>query len=373
MIYHHLSNETLNKIQNIYLKGFCRKFLVFFVLNIAFLNAYDFHKCKEFYINTSQIFSLQNGKQIRAIHIGNGKYIAFSKENSNDSIKYDNFTHLILFKGKNIAQKYDLISYKNHKIPSQLAAITTESITKGRILQNGKSLKINAIFSQQIPINAVISDICYQAYGIGIGGDSFIDSAYMERFLRYESIYSDIGFSVKVMKNTLLVESINPFMSAISQENLRLNPTKTTTESLKIGDEILAINGRNIKSEYDFFDISSTLDIAKTALITAKRNGKIIKITIQPFKRERAFDDKGTVLDFFGIILDDNLIVQKSPNIFKPKDKILRINQIKVSNKFQLDSAISAVFAKKDDFSFLILRDDFEFFITIPNKRVIFE
>lgn len=379
MIYRHLSSEIFARFcalcfcrvfnSRIILSKFCGKFLVFFILSVEILEAYNFDKCKEFYKNTSQIFSLNDGKTIRAIHIGEGKYLAFSKENSSNSIKYDNFTHLLLLKGQNRPQKYTFTSHKN---APKLIAITENNATNGKILQKGKSLKDNAIFSSQIPANAVISDICYQALGISVGGDKFIDTPYIERFLRdkNDKIYSDIGISVKNHKNAIIVESINPF-AQISK------PTQPPAESLQIGDEILLIGDVKIKDEYHFFDIISNLNIAQTTTITAKRNGKIVKSPIQPFKRERAFNDKGTVLDFFGIIVDDNLVVLKSPKIFKLNDKILRVNQIKVSDKMELDSAIKGILrqdstqktAIMQDLSFLIMRDDFEFFITINGAK----
>lgn len=382
MIYRHLSSEIFarfyafcfrRKFENIIvLSRFCGKFLVFFILSIGILEAYNFDKCKEFYRNTSQIFSLNNGKTIRAIHIGEGKYLAFSKENSSDSIKYDNFTHLLLLKGQNRPQKYTFTSHKN---APKLVAITENNATSGKILQKGKSLKDNAIFSSQIPANAVISDICYQALGISVGGDKLIDTPYIERFLRdkNDKIYSDIGISVKNHKNAIIVESINPFTQF--SKPIQTPPAQTPAKSLQIGDEILLIGDVKIKDEYHFFDIISNLNITQTTTITAKRNGKIIKSQIQPFKRERAFDDKGTVLDFFGIIVDDNLMVLKSPKIFKPNDRILRINQIKISNKMELDSAIKEIFRQDStqktaqDLSFLIVRDDFEFFITINGAK----
>lgn len=360
VIYRRLNNNIFARFYKIC--RICGKFIVFLTLNGVILNAYNFEKCKEFYLNTSQTFTLQNGTQIRAIHIGDGKYLAFSKNISDDFMKYDTFLHLILFKGENINQKYDFIPpQKLAKNATNLVAITDSDIIKGNILQYSKSLKTSGIFSQKMPQNAVISDICYQAYGISIGEDRFIDSAYIERFLqdKDDKIYSDIGFSVKSLDNKIIANSINPFAV----------PTSANKNSLQIGDEILFINGIKIRDENDFFDISSNLDLAQTATIVAKRNEVILTIHTKPFKRERAFDDRGTTLDFFGIIIDDNLIVQRVPpnRFFQKYDKILRLNQIKISNKFELDSAILQVLENEWDFSFLIRRNDFEFFLTIPN------
>lgn len=333
------------------------RFCALALLLLSQASAYNFSKCNEFYFKTSQVFMLDNGTTVRAIHIGEGKYLAFSKENSPDSAKYDPLMELIIFKGKNLAQKYDLIPPKKilDSAP-KLVAISEKAIVQGNILSTQKSLKDFGKFSREIPQNSIISDICYQVYGISIGGDKFIDSAYLARFLeRKHSAYSDIAFSVSGKK----ISSINIIAQKIAE---------SSPNSQNLGDEILAIDGKKIKDEYDFFDTTSTMDTTKLAQITLKRGDKILQIPVRVFKKHRAFSQSGTALDILGIIVDDDLRIQSAPKNYKffaKNDKILRLNQIKISNKTELDSVLKKALSQGRTLSFLVVRKNFEFFISL--------
>lgn len=379
MIYRHLSK-----------KKFALFAINIFLAPLTILNAYDFSKCKEFYLNTSQVFVLESNtnsvhstKKIRAFHIGEGKYLAFIGEGidsiTNQNILfYDRFIGLALFNGNKITPKYDLISITQSTKSLPLVAITSDSISQGTILDTQKSLKNRARFSRQIPPNAVLSDICYQSYGISTGSDRFIDKSYIMQFLQENGtrIYSDIGFEVETQKGSVIIKSINPFMEfvlvRIIDSNTNKNNQKSinTKETLRIGDEILSINDIVIKNEDDFFDAASTLEIGKMALIQIKRSNRIMEFSFMPLKRERGFNENGTLLDFFGIVVDERLNVIRAPlnSIFNRGDRILRLNQIIVSNKAELNSAILHVLNSKKDFSFLLTRKDFEFFITFKNE-----
>lgn len=370
------------------------------IANLATLNAYDFSKCKEFYLNTSQVFSLEisaNGadstKEIRAFHIGNSKYLAFvgvgidSITNEN-ILFYDRFVGLALFSGKKMTPKYDLLPITKSVQSLPLVGITSDSTTQGKIISTQKSLKNKAQFSRQIPPNAILSDICYQSYGISVGANRFIDKAYITRFLAENGtrIYSDIGFEIETQKGALIVKSINPFVefrlvkivdssannaNRVNQANLaNQKSTDNPHESLRVGDEILAINGISVKNEDEFFDIASTLEIGKRATIRILRGNIIMEFSFMPLKRERGFDESGTLLDFFGIVVDERLSVIRAPidSIFKRGDRILRLNQIKVNDKATLNSAIWRVLLSRQNFSFLLTRKDFEFFITFKNE-----
>lgn len=316
---------------------------------------------------------LPSGTTVRAIHIGEGKYLAFSKENSADSAKYDPLMELIIFKGKNLAQKYDLIPPKKilDSAP-KLAAISENAIVQGNILSTQKSLKDFGKFSREIPQNSIISDICYQVYGISIGGDKFIDSAYLARFLeRKHSVYSDIAFSVSGTKISSINIIAQKFAQSCPQKNAESSAefvAESSPNSQNLGDEILAIDGKKIKDEYDFFDTTSTMDTAKLAQITLKRGDKILQIPARVFKKYRAFSQSGTALDILGIIVDDDLRIQSAPKNYKffaKNDKILCLNQIKISNKTELDSALKKALSQGRTLSFLVVRKNFEFFISL--------
>lgn len=355
------------------------RFCVLALLLLSPASAYNFSKCSEFYFKTSRVFVLPSGDKVRAIHIGEGKYLAFSKENSVDSAKYDPNMELIIFKGENLAQKYDLIPPKKilDSAP-KLVAISKNSTTQGQILRPQKSFKDFGIFSHEIPQNSVISDICYQVYGISIGGDKFIDSAYLARFLgQKHSAYSDIAFSVSGKK----INSINPIAQKIAQSNnfgaesSTQKNAESSVISQNLGDEILAIGGKKIKDEYDFFDTTSTIDTTKLAQITLKRGDKILQIPARVFKKHRAFSQRASALDILGIIVDDDLRIQRTPENYKffaKNDKILRLNQIKISNKTELDSALKEALLQGRTLSFLVVRKNFEFFISLDIMEVTF-
>ena len=397
MIFRHLNNRICRAFVAFFVANqtnLLRRFALFgFALFIApnALNAYNFSKCKEFYLNTSQIFTLEGGKEIRAFHIGDGKYLAyggtsFSESKGKDLLKYDRFTGLMIFSGKKIVPKYDLIPITQSAKNMPLVAITDNTITQGKILRQQLSLKNKATFSRQIPQNAVISDICYQSYGLSAGSDKFIDIAYISRFLNENGvkIYSDIGFEIKAQKGAFIVSYVNSFVkfalldsgvtqkNATNQKGANLANQKSTnaTDSLEIGDEIVAINDTTLKNENDFFDTATTLPLGKKATIRVKRGDRILNFAFLPMERVRGFDENGTMLDFFGIVIDDSLRVIRAPSasIFRANDRILRLNQIIIENKAELDSAILRVLREKWDFSFLITRKDFEFFITLKNE-----
>ena len=414
MIFRRLSKIALNRFARFALGRFVpnrfARFAFFalcalFILcgaNLTTLNAYNFSKCKEFYLNTSQIFSLEisaNGvdstKEIRALHIGNSKYLAFVGEGidsiTNENVLfYDRFVGLALFSGKKMTPKYDLLPITKSVQSLPLTGITSDSITQGKITSTQKSLKNKAQFSRQIPPNAILSDICYQSYGISVGANRFIDKAYITRFLAEKGarIYSDIGFEIETQKGALIVKSINPFVefkfvrivdsgankannaNRTNQINLANRKSDNPPESLRIGDEIVAINGISVKNADEFFDIASTLELGKRVTIRIRRGNIIMEFSFMPLKRERGFDESGTLLDFFGIVVDERLVVIRAPidSIFKRGDRILRLNQIKVSNKAELNSAIWRVLRSRKDFSFLLTRKDFEFFITFKNE-----
>lgn len=405
MIFRHLSKIALGGFARFVLGRFAPKRFArfaFFALcalftlgitNLTTLNAYNFSKCKEFYLNTSQIFSLEisaNGadstKEIRAFHIGNSKYLAFVGEGidsiTNENILfYDRFVGLALFSGKKMTPKYDLLPITKSVQSLPLAGITSDSITQGKITSTQKSLKNKAQFSRPIPPNAVISDICYQSYGISVGANRFIDKAYITRFLAEKGtrIYSDIGFEIETQKGALIVKSTNPFVefkfvrivdSGANNANRTNQKSDNPPESLRIGDKIVAINGISVKNADEFFDIASTLELGKRATIRVRRGNIIMEFSFMPLKRERGFDESGTLLDFFGIVVDERLVVIRAPiySIFKRGDRILRLNQIIVGNKAELNSAIWRVLRGRKDFSFLLTRKDFEFFITFKNE-----
>lgn len=337
MIYHRLINKIL---------------LILFCLN--FLEALDFSKCQEYQLQASKEFVLNNGNMIRAYHIGEGRYLAFSKEDIEDERlkKFDKLLGLALFADSNIEKRYDLVKIKK-EIPA--VALNGASSTKGVIKQAQKSLKDLAVFSSPMPQNAMISDICYQMYGISVGGNRFIDKQYIERFLNEKSAqisHTSLGI---ILTNDNIIKDINPFVSS----------------TLRIGDKIISLNNKPISSKEEFINLEANLAPNKIATISAKRGKNEIIVALMPFLRIVDFDKLESYMAFFGLDLSPDLVILNSPSFggFKQGDKFLRLNQIKISNINELNMAIRAVLKQNENMSFLINRENFELFITLKEQE----
>ena len=327
-------------------------FLVFFIF-ISFINAKEanFTKCKEFYINASWDFlDSKTKKYIRGVHLGNGNYLAYSSLDleSKNLIKKDPLMGLYLFNAMAVKEKYDLVKINKN---TNAAAIGKYIAKAGNILEAQKSFSNFALFSESVEQNLIISDICYQLYGISIGGNKFIDKKYIDSFLdskveKKQYLYS--GLKIKEIEGKLILDSINPLM----------------VKGLKRGDEIISIENNNIDSISKFEEILNSLPPNARANFAFKRGGKIIykKINLKP--RVTPFREKESFLEYFGIYLSDELIIMEDALSFRKGDKILMLNKTKVKNIQELNNAIEA----KKDLSILINRNDFEIFITIKGE-----
>lgn len=329
----------------------CRHLIIkiyglFFIANIAF--AFDFSKCQEYYLNTSKEFS-----GITAIHIGNGLYLAYSsKQIQNDKIiKSSPLIGLYLFKDKKINRKFDLKNISNN---TKVVAINKNQIIQGQIIQKQYSISNMARFSSNMQENSIISDICYQIYGISTGENKFIDKKYIDIFLGKNSEnntnatnntihqYSYIGIEVDT---NLAVRKVNPLI----------------IKNIKIGDKIHSINGNNIKTNNDFFDAITTIPPNVEIKIQVNNDTFLLDTLL----RNTPFNMQSTYLEALGIIINDNLTIAKTPldSDFKQGDKILKINKIDIQNIDDIDSAIDSTF--EDNLNILVLRKNFEFFINI--------
>lgn len=309
------------------------------LLNIAF--SLDFSKCEEYYLNASKDFS-----GINALHLGDGLYLAYSnKQIQNDKIiKSSPIFGLYLFKDEALAYKFDLKEIKND---IKVVAINKDSIVHGEILQKQNSIKDLAIFSKNMQQNSVISDICYQIYGISTNDNKFITKKYIELFLQTStndiiSTYSYIGIEIN---NKLEISKINPLI----------------IKNIKIGDKIESINDKKIESSNDFFDEITILP--PNTQIKIKINN--ISYLIKTLPLNSPFDIQGTYLEALGIVINKYLVIINNPTNknFKQGDRILNINKIRIKNINDIDSAIDSTL--EDSLNILVLRRNFEFFINI--------
>lgn len=251
------------------------RFLFFQLCFFCFLWSYDFGFCQKYYKDGSA--PLGDSRVIYVEYKGKKSFIGFFKTPPEDVkiLKADPFVGLYSFdlpyKNK---PSYMLKPIDSKAMSLNVAGIGFKSIKKGIILENQKGFLNYARFSATLPKNGVISNICYQIYGLGVQEDRFIDSKYLIRFLDQESpYYGDIGVRIYTedsKQKTLKVEYVDPFFPN--------NPF------LK-DDEIISINQKPIKDYYDFEWLVSNLEENSPVQVQIRR-------TIDKKTQELSFDLK---------------------------------------------------------------------------------
>lgn len=344
-----------------------------YVINAKEIPKFNFDKCIDFYLNTSKEFIDLNNKNntIRAIHIGDGKYLAYSNEviKNPKIIKYDVALGLYLFLDSKLDKKYTLSNITQYTIKNkQLIAINNKISKIGNIIFPQQSFLLPAIFSENIYENSVINDICYQFYGLSIGNNKFINKQYIDYFLSRSngSGYSQIGLITNDNKNGVVIDNVNPLI------NLMLK--KSSLITLNKGDLILRLNNNPILSSNKFEDSIALTKPNTTIKLEIKRGNSIFNVPLITKEKISNFMDKTSYLELIGISIDDNLLVTNdNPSFdFKKNDKVLKVNQIMVDSINEFNDVIDSVVNDNDKvLSILVLRDGFELFISIDLSKEI--
>lgn len=190
--------------------------------------------------------------------------------------------------------------------------------------------------------------------GLGVGGNGFIETKFIKRFLnQQEPYYGDIGVRLEEHHKRLVVAQFDPFFPK--------NPF------LK-NDEILAINDYKIRSLVEFEWVVSNLSYQSLAKVKIKRNHQIKEVTLKVNKRYGGFLLKDTFLERYGIALDERFIITKigahlpkGLDFLKLGDRILWVNHKSVAfNPKALREALSA-----PKIELLVWRQGFEFYIKV--------
>lgn len=342
----------------------------FFVFSSLF--AYDFSICQRYYKDASS--PLENS---RVIYVEYGKekfFIGFFKTPPKNVkiIKADPFIGLYAFDlpSKN-KQSYMLMPIDAKALSLNLAGIALDKAQKGIILEDQKGFLNYGRFSGTFPTNGVVSNICYQIYGLGVGQDRFIDSKYLNRFLEQESpYYGDIGvrlYPPETKNYKLKVQYVDPFFPNVP--------------FLK-DDEILAVNRRRLKNYYDFEWIVSNLEEHSHTEVTIKRKNKLMTFNIEVHRRYGGFLLQDTFFDRIGITLDEHLkISATNPKMYKEQqglqegDTILWINGQKIFNHNrgtpqEIQARIRELLTQAvslGKLDILISRDGFQFTLNLIN------
>ncbi|WP_104624951.1 DUF7488 domain-containing protein [Helicobacter felis] len=230
-------------------------------------------------------------------------------------LKADPFMGFYLINAPKTRFAYHLLDMDSRAYRYPLASVKQDALL-GKILERQKGFLDFAKFSAPVPTNAVVSNICYQIYGIGVGGHSFIETKYLKRFLAQKTpYYGDIGVRVG---EGMVVERIDPFFAN--------NPFVER-------DVIISINGEHIANPNAFEWVVSNLTYGSLAHISIRRGDTLKEFKVKVGRRYGGFLLPDTFLERFGIVLDDKLTITQARHLRYPLN-VLRVgDRIKWINK----------------------------------------
>ncbi len=272
-------------------------------------------------------------------------------------LKHDPFIGFYLIQAPKTQFAYHLLDIDAQARKRPLAAINAHA-KSGSILERQQGFLHFARFSAPLGLNGVVSNICYQIYGVGVGAHEFIETKYLKRFLRQKSpYYGDIGVRVGA---GLVVQSVDPFF----QHNPFLEH-----------DVIMRINNQSIRNAHEFEWIVSNLAYQSHARVTIKRGHALKTFVVRVDKRHGGFLLPDTFLERFGIAVNDDLVITKATHLTPPLnklhvgDRLVWINRKPIIKRGQsvhvaLQKALSKAFMQ-GQIEMLIMRKGFEFYVRL--------
>lgn len=278
-------------------------------------------------------------------------------------LKHDPFVGMYLLESKGALEPINIKTITTEILEDEIASVSPKDSVSGKIATRMQSPIDFATLNTPTFQNSLISTVCDHIYGIGIGGNAFIEKAYLDRFINSDSIYyGDIG--VRVMQNpdnAVEVNVVDPFFEG--------NP-------FKYGDIITSLNGEMVANLASFHRIVFDLKQDSIVPVQIKRNGVSMEVQVKVDKL------RGGMLlpdDFFSRVhigVDDNFVItyvgKEAKDGFerlRVGDKVLRVNQ-KIAPKGS-DAIIHLLGEYPDQKQrWLISRDDFQFFIDVNDKNM---
>lgn len=323
---------------------------------------YEYKHCVEYYKNAS--VPVGDTRAIALKHNNKVVYFLYARTPPKAKIlKSDPFMGFYLIESKPTKLSYDILTLDKRTLEDKnLVAISAKQPMRGSITARQTSYLSYARFSNALQRNSVIGNICYQIYGVGVGGKEFIEKPYIDRFLdAKEIIYSDIGVRFGVDSKRAIVALSDPFFPH--------NPFLQ-------GDEIVSINAIKIASREQAIWIITNLSRSKNASVQVRRGVELHTFSLKPDRLYGGFLLRDTFLERFGIVVDSNLVIRKKGAKLdrfaelKVGDRIVWINKqpATLGNLTQLlshtlDPKELAMYDGK--IQLLVRRGEFEFFIKI--------
>ena len=338
-----------------------RCIILFFVTFFSFCWSYDFSFCFKNYQRMALKFRDSYATPIQ--YQGKTYFLFYSKTPLFDKsvIKSDPFIGLYLLKSNKETKGYVLRDIDIMAKEMQVAVIGFYGFMDVKILSNQKDFLDYAKLSKTPLPNQIVSNICYQIYGITTE-DGLIDKRYIERFLEQKyPYYGDIG--IQLRKNTTEVELINPFFEK--------NPFLPYDKIISIDDVPVTKNDIHWKI--------ANLVYQSEVKVKVQRQGQQKPVELK-VRVNRAYGGLLLQDSFFesqGIKIDANLNIRRvyQPTIeelgeLKRGDRILRINKIDPLSLsgdifLNLKKILSDAYIKQGYIEFLVSRNGFDFNLKI--------
>ena len=330
-----------------------RQLLISFFLTLNLFSApVDFRACQLKY-------------EVSSAHLGNTQGFAIDRsfaiiysenEPNYKVIKRDPYLGLNLVQAPKPFKH--IFKFYKHK-PKQLAAITPSLSIEGKITSEQIGLNELAQFSEKIPENALITGSCCGILGLSTP-HGIIEKEYLRHFMESEKVqYSDLGIRLANEEGVRIVE-VNPFFQ----------------DSPFILDDIILFMDK--KKAVSAGQVSKDILFSKPGSVhqfIVLRNSKKIKIQMSTIDRNSGGEIPESFFDFFGLELDENLIVKKDAPRFEIKegDKLLSVMKKEVKCLDDIRLVLSEEKENDAESIFLLFqREGFDFFIHFkkPNNSI---
>ncbi len=332
--------------------------ILIFAFNFIFGASFIYPDFKQCY--RKNIKSIVYFKGTKAVAITKHYAVSYTKKRPRyPFVKHDPYLNLYLFHSSKILQPVKFKNTDKLTLGEWLASMDDKSMYIGNFAQRGIGLDIYFRQNSKTPPNSMISCLCCDIYGIGVGNGKFISSNLIKKFLNSKEIfYGDIGVKLARRGKDVVVAYVNPIYRQ---------------RKLKVGDIIKKIDGKKIE----------TLRDAKNLILFQKRNHilkieflrknalHVVKIKVQQKYIKRAKRVKRyRLLEKKGIFFDKNLkIIRIAKKSFgersglKTGDKLLQVNQKSVKSIYQANREFTK--NRKKEVNLLFDRHDFQFFVKV--------
>lgn len=327
--------------------------LLFFV---NFLSALNFEPC--FQKNSLAMYKIAG---IPAIGINEKQLLLVTNDLPEEIpnyklLKKNNFLGLHLVESQKRHDYIKLIDTDRAITADEVAVITKEGFSVGKILKREQAFDF-AQFSKNTPKGSVIGIKCYSAVGIGVGGNSFVESKYIKYFVESDPfVYGDIGIRFKKNDNAPIAYLVDPY-----RKNL----------NIKVGDKILKVNGTDIISAGQIKDLILFSKPGTKMNLLLERDGKKVEVITEVDKLLGDSYEAETFLERFGVIFNKNLIVsrvladsQAVEKKLRVGDRLIQIDRQKVTQSEEITKILSDT--KSTTSTFLFERSGLQFFIKLP-------